>query len=189
VPDHTSFPARIGLACRGWLRARFKLLIIRACSVQLDIDLPHADTGKEIVVDIRESSIAERHIEQVQLLYREGVLVTAIGEQLGIDRHQVTEAIRNWSERNGEAPPEDGRVRRGKVKDKTLAPPLFQRIADEAKALLDDDLLIEQIAARLGRCRDTVQDALRHWFESRGQEMPDMRHRRKTLKIKNRPKE
>jgi len=176
-------------ACRGWLRVRFAIRIAEACFRQLELGSRPAPREKEIVLDIREETIAERNIERVHELYEEGVLVTAIGKRLGIDRHQVTEAMRIRSERNGEAPPEDGRVRRGKMRDKLLSPPLFQRIADEAKALLDEDLLMEQIAERLGCCPDTVQAALRHWFESRGQTMPDMRNRRKTLKIKNRPKE
>jgi len=175
-------------ACRGWLQVRFTVRIAEACISQLELGFHPARPGKEIILDIREETIAERHIERVHELYSQSVYIAEIAEMVGIERHQVTAAIRIWAERHGGDVPEDGRTRRATVR-KLRNPPIAQKIADRAKALLDDDLLIEQIAERLGRCRDTVQDALRHWFESRGQEMPDMRHRRKTLKIKNRPKE
>ncbi|MEO0474497.1 MAG: recombinase family protein [Planctomycetota bacterium] len=60
-------------------------------------------------------------------------------------------------------------------------------LADEAKALEDEGLLIKQIVQRLtekhGRpiSRGTVVKALDHWYESRGLQRPDGRSRRSTL--------
>ena len=65
--------------------------------------------------DYRAPVVAERHIEQIKELYNAGMLITAIAVKLGIDRHQVTAAIRIWHERNGLPVPEDGRSRRATV--------------------------------------------------------------------------
>jgi DNA invertase Pin-like site-specific DNA recombinase len=62
-----------------------------------------------------------------------------------------------------------------------------EQLADEAKALEDEGLLMKQIVQRLtkkhGRpiSRGTVVKALDHWYESRGQQRPDGRSRRSTL--------
>jgi len=176
-------------ACRGWLQARFRLRVIETCAARLDLNIGGHSSDREIVVEIREPTVAERQIEEVKALYDQGMLVTAIGEKLGIDRHQVTAGLRIWHERHGGTPPEDGRVRRAKVADKLLKPPVFQQIADECKRLLDEGLLIEEIATRVGRIGETVSSALRYWHEKHGLPMPDMRNRRKTLGIKNRPKD
>lgn len=67
-------------------------------------------------------------------------------------------------------------------------PPASEAIADEAKALWDDGLLVKQIAAELsgrhGRAigRNLVASALGYWHESRGLgPCPDGRSRRSTL--------
>jgi DNA invertase Pin-like site-specific DNA recombinase len=176
-------------ACQGWLRARFHLHVVETCGARLALNGGGNVSSREIVVEIREPTVAERQIDEVKALHNQGMLVTAIGVKLGIDRHQVTAALRIWSERNGAPPPEDGRTRRARMADKLLKPPVFQRIADECKELLDEGLLIEEIATRVGRIPDTVRSALKYWHEQRGQLMPDMRNRRKTLAIKNRPRD
>jgi transposase len=175
--------------CRGWLRVHVPIRLLAVCADRLELPpLCRNEAERGIVVDIKGETIAEKYMEQIMQMYGTGMLVTAIAEKLGIERHQVTEAIQIWHERNGMPPPLDGRVRRASVPDKLLRPPVFQVIAEEAKQLLDQGLLIEEIAERLGRTRDTVRVALRFWFEAHGQPMPDFRHRRKELQIKNRPK-
>ena len=174
-------------AQRGWLRARFQLHLLATCSERLGLGACiRDDQPREIIVEIRGETIAEQHLDKVQELYSGGMLVTAIAEQLGIERHQVTDAIRIWHERNGIPPPEDGRVRRANVPNKLLNPAVFQSIADQVKALYDEGLLLEEVAARVGRDRGTVRSALSYWFHSRGLPMPDGRNRRKTLAKKNR---
>ncbi len=176
-------------ACHGWLRVRIPLRLLKVCAERLSLAPPRSEeTEREIVVDIRDETIAEAHMDRIIELYHQRVLVTAIAEQLGIDRHQVAEAVRLWHERNGMPPPLDGRSRRASVPDKLLQPPMFQRIAEEVKKLYDEGLLIEDISERVGRDRGTVRSALRYWFTSHNEPMPDMRNRRKTLSVKNRPK-
>jgi DNA invertase Pin-like site-specific DNA recombinase len=176
-------------ACRGWLQASFQLRVVETCAARLDLNSGGVTSAREIVVEIREPTVAEQHVEEIKALHDRGMLVTAIGKKLGIDRHQVTAGLRIWHERHGEVPPEDGRVRRAKVADKSMKPPVFRQIAGECKRLLDEGLLIEEIASQVGRLAVTVRAALRYWHEQHGLPMPDMRHRRKTLTIKNRPKD
>lgn len=176
------------LASRGWLRVRFTLRVAEACCNRLELGSRPDRPGKDVVLDIREETIAERHIQQVHDLYSQNVYIAEIAERLGIERHQVTDSIRIWAERHGEAVPDDGRTRRAGVR-KVRNPSVAEQIAERAKELLDEDLLVAQIAERLGQCRDTVTQAIRHWYESRGLTMPDLRNRRKSLKVKNRPKE
>ncbi len=178
-------------ARRGWLRVRFALRIAETGSRRFDLEPASERRRPEIVVDIRAEPakrIAERHADAAMALYGRGVLVAAIAEKLGIERHQAAEAVRLGHLRRGLPAPADGRVRRGTVSDKSLKAPVFREIADEAKRLLDENLLVEEIAGRLGRNRDTVRAALRHWHESGGEPMPDLRHRRKARALKNRTK-
>ncbi len=175
----------------GWHRVRFELGLVEIGSSHFDLVQPANGSKREIVVDIRadpEARIAERHAEPAFVLYGQGMLVTAIAHRLGIERHQAAEAICIAHEHRDLPRPDDGRVRRGRVSDKFLKPPLFQEIAEEAKRLLDEGSLIEVIAERLRCNRDTVQAALKYWYSQRGELMPDMRNRRKTLAIKNRSK-
>lgn len=174
-------------ACRGWLRARVRLRLVETCADRLELLPSGPSQDREIVVDIREPRIAESQVEAVMALYGRGMLVTAIGESLGLDRHQVTDAVRIGHEQLGLPKPPDGRNRRATLLVKGLKAPLYQRLADEAKALLDQGLLIEEIAERLRCNRDTAHAALRYWFEQHGMPMPDMRTRRKSLPVKNRP--
>jgi len=57
--------------------------------------------------------------------------------------------------------------------------------AKEAKSLYDQRLMNAEIAQRLGCSRSQVTKLLKHWFESRGQLMPDGRSRRSELDRKH----
>ncbi len=176
-------------AGHGWLRARFHLRLIKTCLAKTGFGLNTEETdGREIAVDIRAETIAEKHITRAKELYDSGMLITAIAEELGIERHQVTQALAIWHARNGASPPLDGRSRRALVPQKLLEPPIFQTIADQVKELYDKEFLIEEIAEKVKRTRDTVRAALKFWFESQGLPMPDGRNRRKSLPKKNRHK-
>ena len=57
--------------------------------------------------------------------------------------------------------------------------------AERAKELYDQGLMSVEIAGRLGCSKSTVTKRIKHWFESRGQQMPDGRSRRSELKRKH----
>lgn len=90
------------------------------------------------------------------------------------------------SEMNG---PDVGvEIEEQEVTIKLRDPSEAEMLANEAKALEDEGLLMKQIVKKIserhGRkiSRATVVAALDHWYASRGQERPDGRSRRGTLK-------
>ena len=173
--------------CRGWLVGRFVPRLLPVALSRLPaLGTPSANAGEELVIEFREETTPAKLADRVKKMADRGMLLTAIADELGIDRHQVTAAWRIWHERRGLPAPPDGRARRATVPDKNRAEPVFRSISEEVKALYDQGLLIAAIADRVGRTRDTVRAALEYWFSSRGLEMPDGRHRRKTLLRKNR---
>ncbi|HVK08987.1 MAG TPA: recombinase family protein, partial [Gemmataceae bacterium] len=172
----------------GWLRGRFILRLLATVSARLDVPIRPGEAGSELVIDFKDDgeTVAGRWANNVKELADQGLLLSVIADRLGIDRHQVTAALRIWHERHGLPAPEDGRVRRAAIPAKNRTEPVFHRIADEVKRLYDEGLLMEEIAAAVGRTRETVRAALEYWFSSRGRPTPDGRGRRKTLPRKNR---
>ena len=177
-------------AQRGWLRGHLSVGLRSTLIRQIGdgIQLP-AEPVKEVLLDYRETKIAEDHIEKVHERYERGMLVTAIAIELGIERHQVSEAVRIWNDRHGLPAPVDGRRRRAHVPQKLLKTPDFIADSNSAKVLYDEGLLMEEIAEQMGKHRDTVFASIKYWFTSRGLEMPDGRARRKTLPRKRRPRD
>jgi DNA invertase Pin-like site-specific DNA recombinase len=174
--------------CRGWLVGRFVPRLLKAALARLPEGGPAApsDGGDEVVVEFKEETIPGKLADRVKEMADRGMLLSAIANELGVDRHHVTAAWRVWYERRGLPAPPDGRVRRATVPDKIRKEPVFRRIADEVKRLYDEGLLAYEIADRVGVTRDTVRAALDYWFRARGQVMPDGRGRRKGLKRKGR---
>jgi transposase len=174
-------------AYRGFLRGRFKLSLLAALQERGGFGGPSPQLESvEIVIDYRELLVAERHIAQVKEMWDAGMQITAIAEKMGIDRHQVTDAIRIWHERNGLPAPPDGRARRA-----TLPIPIpaeTEAMMEEIKRLYDEGMLMVEIAQRVGRERTTVRKLLNEWFRVHNVPQIDGRNRRKNLAIKNRPK-
>jgi DNA invertase Pin-like site-specific DNA recombinase len=168
-------------AQRGWLRGRFRVRLLDAAVAKLTGVVPGPDgDGLEVAIDYREPTEAERWADKVKDLYDRGLLINAIAAELGINRNLARLALAAWSERTGELLP-DGRSRRSTLGVQQTEPPLYQRVAEEVKVLLDEGLLMRGVAERLGIDRDTVTAAMRFWYTSRGLAVPDGRTRRKGL--------
>jgi transposase len=138
------------------------------------------DGGLEVVIDYREPTEAERWADQVKELYDRGLLIGTVAAELGISRNLARRALAAWSARAGKRLP-DGRSRRSGLATRHAEPPLYQRVAEEVKSLLDEGLLMQAVAERLGIDRNTVTAATRFWYRSRGLPAPDGRARRKEL--------
>ncbi len=176
-------------AYRGFLRGRFKLGLLTAVQERGGFgEVPSRAEPVEVVIDFRDLLIAERHIAAAIEMWDAGMLITTIGEKLGIDRHYVTDAIRIWHDRNGLPAPPDGRERRATVPQKQREPVDNAPIIAEVKKLYDEGLLICEIAQRVGRERTTVRKMLDEWYRLHDVPRLDGRNRRKTLPIKNRPR-
>jgi hypothetical protein len=135
--------------------------------------------SEEIVLDFREATLAEAKAEEVHALWQRGLEYHTIAQQLGCGRALVTKALEWWHRLRGLEPP-DGRSCKARLarSDKP------EELAEQAKTLWDQGLLMQEIAAQLNCCSDTATEAIRHWFESRGLPAPDGRTRRKELERK-----
>ena len=103
-----------------------------------------------------------------------------IGKALGCPRNWVTLALKAHAEESG-VPYVDGRKLKKRLGNITLA----MKIADEAKVLIDEGWLLQEIAKKFGCCRDIITAAVKYWYSSRGLPVPDGRTRRKSLERKS----
>jgi hypothetical protein len=169
-------------AQRGWLQGRFHAHLLPYLLGRA-IDGAHAPAGREgalVVIDYRESTEAEGLADRVKELYDRGLLIKAVARELGIRRNLARRALACWYQQRGLDVP-DGRSRRSSLAEPHDTPPLYQRVAEQAKRLWDDQLLIQEIAQQMGCNRETVTKAVAFWHDSRGLPIPDGRTRRKGL--------
>ena len=103
-----------------------------------------------------------------------------IGKALGCPRNWVTLALKAHAEESG-VPYVDGRKLKKRLGNITLA----MKIADEAKVLIDEGWLLQEIAKKFGCCKDMITAAVKYWYSSRGLPVPDGRTRRKSLERKS----
>jgi hypothetical protein len=103
-----------------------------------------------------------------------------IGKALGCPRGWVTLVLKHHAAESG-MPHVDGRKLKKRLGRLTMA----MKIADQAKALMDEGWLLQEIAKKFGCCRDMITAAVKHWHSSRGLPVPDGRTRRKSLERKS----
>ena len=103
-----------------------------------------------------------------------------IAKALGCPRNWVTLALKAHAEESG-VPYVDGRKLKKRLGKVTAA----MKIADQAKALMDEGWLLQEIAEKLECGRDNITAAIKHWYSSRGLPVPDGRTRRKSLERKS----
>jgi site-specific DNA recombinase len=136
--------------------------------------------SEEIVLDFREPDPAEMIVDEVKTLWDAGLTYREIATRVGWNRNIVAKAVAIWHRRQDLEPP-DGRS----CKKRLARPKLAEQLADKAKELWDQELLMQEIATRLCCNLDTATAAIAHWFRSRGLEVPDGRTRRKSLPRKS----
>jgi site-specific DNA recombinase len=103
-----------------------------------------------------------------------------IGKALDCPRNWVTLALKAHAEESG-VPYVDGRKLKKRLGNITLA----MKIADEAKVLIDEGWLLQEIAKKFGCCKDMITAAFKYWYSSRDLPVPDGRTRRKSLERKS----
>jgi transposase len=118
--------------------------------------------------------------ERAKELYDQNWIMVRIAAEMGRKKSYVTKLVKHWFESRG-LPFPDGRSRRSTLAQKHQEAPSFQAIGDDVKKLLDEGLLIQEIAQRLNCNKDTVTKAKAYWYTSHGFPVPDGRTRRKTL--------
>ena len=162
----------------GWLRASFELNVIRHIAGHLDC--PTTPTSRTVQVDLKDDAERLALADQAFNLYEQGLLVKQIAHELGCGWAKVDRLLKEAFRRRGEEMP-DGRSRRAQLATRSIEPPKYASIADEAKRLYDDGALMQEIAWELDCCRDLVTKAIAHWHCSRGLPVPDGRERRSRL--------
>ena len=118
--------------------------------------------------------------DQILELHSKKMKFREIGKALGCPRNWVTLALKAHAEESG-IPYVDGRKLKKRLEKVTAA----MKIADQAKALMDKGLLLQEIAKKLECGRDAITAAIKHWYSSRGLPVPDGRTRRKSLERKS----
>ena len=121
--------------------------------------------------------------ERAKELFDKNWLMIRIAQEMGRKKSYVRKLIKHWFESRG-LPVPDGRARRSGLTQKHQVPPTFEALADPVEALLKEDLLIQEIADRLGCCPETVTKVIDYLRTVRGLSIPDGRTRRKTLEHK-----
>jgi transposase len=162
----------------GWLRASFVIDILKVAGP----DGSSSDTPRAMDVDIKrpEIQIGMDLSRKLKALYDEGMLVKQISRQFGLNRNTAHDLLKAAFAEVGQTMV-DGRTRRSMLEKMHLTPPAYQARSDEAKALADQGLLLQDIAKKMGMCRDVVTRTLRYWYTSRNLPYLDGRHRRKEL--------
>lgn len=165
------------------LQFRFAIPELRAGSTGADGGAPATAIAwtEMMEIAIQTPSQAEEVAKQVMDLWHAGRTYKEIAQQLGIGRALVTSAVACWHRQQGLTPP-DGRAVRLRLNRKTR----IDELAEPAKALLDEGLLMQEIALRLHCGRDQVTKAIQKWYQERGLPPPDGRTRRKQLAHKPR---
>jgi len=120
--------------------------------------------------------------DKVKELYDTGVRFEDMADQLGCPRSWPAKALAHWHTERG-LPPPDGR----KTRDRLADDPKFAELANRAKELWDQGVLMQEIATELRCCRDTVTAAIKYWYVLRNIPVPDGRARRKELPRKSSP--
>jgi hypothetical protein len=155
----------LGTSCRG---------------AEPDVPAEGDRQGEEIVIDFREPSPSEGKSERAFELDRRGWLRIDIAHEIGCSKSRLTKLLKDTYARH-DIEMADGRTRRSSLAKKHQSQPPYQRLSDEVFALLEEGWLMEEIAQRLGRDRNTVTKAMKFAYQSRGLPVPDGRTRRKSL--------
>lgn len=129
-----------------------------------------------IAIDFRDEPPWAAVADRVKELIDSGILYAGVAARLGCPESWPAKALAYWHERRG-LPAPDGRAGR----DRLPSSPEALQLRERAKAMWDEGLLMREIAAAMGCCKDTVTALIRGWHEDRGLTVPDGRGRRKTL--------
>jgi site-specific DNA recombinase len=138
--------------------------------------------GETVTLDFIDPPPWARVAEAVKEKYDAGIRYEDMAELLGCPRSWPAKALEYWHRERG-LPPPDGRSTRSRL---SVDPTVVER-SEKAKALWDEGQSMQEIALKLGCCRDTVTADIGYWHDVRGLPTPDGRSRRKELRLTSDP--
>jgi len=168
------------VAKRGWLLGSFQVGLWAHLTQKISGCTDGTGTDQVVRVEFRKGTEAEKLADRVKAMRDEGLRMRDIAAKLGCHRNLVKKALTSWYAQRGQASP-DGRGARHLLRLEGDAMPFYQRVAQEAKALSDQGLLLQEIAERLKCDRNTVTKTLRYAHERAGEPATDGRTRRRQL--------
>ena len=168
---------------RGWLQGRFRVRLLSYLVGKAGGE-PNlvTDDGIEVTIDYRPPSPLDARADEAWRLREQGLLGVEIGERLGCGRSMVTKLLKHAAAMRGAAFDDGRRCRR-----RNRTPPMYVRVAPEVGRLMEEGLLLAEIADRLKLDRNTVTKAYNRYRADQGLPPLDGRARRKSLDHKNRP--
>lgn len=176
-------------AKRGWLRGGFRLRLLAVLVERLSgVPATQTDDGIEVTIDFRRPSPMDADAlkawnwKQEARLRGEELPNTEIAKRLGCGRSMVTKLLKHAAAMNG-VPYEDGRRCRPKNR---AAWKHLDKVAEVGR-MVDEGLLLAEIADCLELDRNDVTRAYNLYREQQGLPPLDGRARRKLLDRKNRP--
>lgn len=131
---------------------------------------------EEVRLEFRDVSRATELMARAWDLYQQGKMLVEIARELGVGKSKMTAIIREAARERGETIP-DGRERRSSLARKNVDCSAADQLMADIKRLYDQNLPNQEIAKRLGICRDTVTRFLQKWHRDRGLTMIDGRTR------------
>ncbi len=167
---------------KGYLQGRFKISLTNNLYGFMNVTPPPLEPQHEleIVVDFKEDPTECKDIEQVMSLFQEGLMNSQIAAKLGFSRGKVTSLIQEGHAKLG-LEYQDGRARRATLLKKVHKESMHITIAENAKALWNENLSVLQIASKLGCSAPTVEKALDYWHDAKGLKSPTTDERRQKL--------
>lgn len=168
---------------RHFLRGRFtiRLSSVVTAATGRNVTLVARDGAgameAEFAIDFVEDDPMDALADKVKQLYDQGLMNQEIAEQLNIWRSQVTRYLKHWSKLHGEPLP-DGRTRRASLPRKTMEVHQYERVAEEAVALMHKGFSDARIGKKLGCSAFVAGKAIRHWHRIRNLPTPTTRQRR-----------
>ena len=120
-------------------------------------EIPSEGCDEEVLLDFIDAPEWLAFKDQIIDLHSKKMKHREIANALGCPRNWVTLALKAHAEESG-IPYVDGRKLKKRLGKLTMA----MKIADQAKALMDKGMLLQEIAKELGCCRDRITGAIKH---------------------------
>lgn len=169
---------------RHYLRAQFSIRVASLVRVANAYPEPtrfnpqtEECTAEQITIDFIDADPADALAEEAKRLYDQSLMCKEIAQQMGIWPSQVTKLLKHWCQLHGQALP-DARVRRASLPRKTMEVHQYERVADDAVALMQRGFSDAKIGKKLGCSAFVAGKAIKHWHRLQNLPTPTTRQRR-----------